>query len=105
MTKFPRFVLNRGLGRRFALAGTGVLLALTLGACGRSHSADTQPLDNSGMSYSSVKQLDSMNVTSAEIQEILAAHNAGFSDDDCVQVVQIFHRRGQPFKSGLLLLL
>lgn len=100
MRKFPRFFLNRDFARLFTIASTGVLLAFALVACARSHSADTQPLDNSGMSYSSVKQLDSMSVSSAEIQEILTAHNAGFSDDDCVQIVQVFHRRGQPFKSG-----
>lgn len=88
------------MARHFVVAATGVLLTFALGACARSHSADTQPLDNSGMAYSAVKQLNSMNVTAAEIQEILAAHNAGFSDDDCTQIVQVFHRRGQPFKTG-----
>jgi hypothetical protein len=77
-----------------------VVLAFAVAGCARSHSADTQSLDNSGISYSAVKQIDAMNVTAPEIQEILTAHNAGLADDDCVQIVQVFHRRGQAFKSG-----
>ncbi len=52
------------------------------------------------MSYSSVKQLEAMNVTAAEIPEILKAYNGGFSDQDCVQIVRVFHSHGQAFKSG-----
>jgi hypothetical protein len=100
VTKIAGFHLRCNVARRLALGAAGVLLVFAVAACGRSHSADTQSLDNSGISYSAVKQIDAMNVTAAEIQEILTTHNAGFSDDDCVQIVQVFHRRGQPFKSG-----
>lgn len=86
--------------RRTALAAIGLLVALALAACGHTHSADTQPLDNSGMSYSVVKQLDAMNVTAPEVSEILQAYNGGFAEDDCVQIIRIFHGRSWEFKGG-----
>jgi hypothetical protein len=85
---------------RVALALTGVLLGLALAACQRARRGDTQPLDNSGMTYDSVKQLDALDVTSAEIAEILKVHEAGFRDDDCVRIVRISRARGQPFNAG-----
>ena len=82
------------------LISAALLVSFTLGACSHTRAADTQPLDNSGMSYTAVKQLNSMDVTKAEIPEILKSYNAGFTDEDCVQIVQLFHGRGQAFKSG-----
>lgn len=69
-------------------------------ACERARGVDTQPLSQAGMSYDSVKQLQNAKVTTAEITDILTMRDAGFSDDDCVQIVQVFHGRGQIFDSG-----
>lgn len=100
MKKLSHFGTDRGT-RRITLAAAALVAAFALGACGsRSHAADTQPLDNSGMSYTAVKELNGMNVTGAEIPEILKAYNAGFTDEDCVRIVQVFHNRGQAFKNG-----
>ena len=52
------------------------------------------------MAYDSVKQLETLNVTNAEVSEILKLHSAGFSDVDCIRVVRIFHGRGQAFNAG-----
>ncbi|MGH9736198.1 MAG: hypothetical protein ACRD8A_16595 [Candidatus Acidiferrales bacterium] len=98
-----RKLVHFGTGNRahrITCAAAALVVAFVLGACAHTHAADTQPLDNSGMSYTAVKQLDSLNVTGAEIPEILKAYSAGFTDEDCVQIVQFFHNRGQPFKGG-----
>ncbi|HEX5424711.1 MAG TPA: hypothetical protein VFW94_14275 [Candidatus Acidoferrales bacterium] len=99
MRRLVHFGTGNG-AHRIAAVAAALLVALMLGACTHTHAADTQPLDSSGMSYTAVKQLDGMNVTRAEIPEILKAYNAGFTDEDCVQIVQLYHGRGQAFKSG-----
>jgi len=57
-------------------------------------------LDNSGMAYDAVQQLQTLNVTSPEIANIMKVYNAGFPEGDCVQIVRIFHGRGQAFNAG-----
>jgi hypothetical protein len=82
------------------MCGISLLATVLLAACHHAPSADTQPLDRSGMAYDSVKQLDALNITNAEVAEILKVHNAGFSDQDCLRLVQTFHSRGQAFNAG-----
>jgi hypothetical protein len=77
-----------------------LLLACGLAGCQGARGVDTQPLNNSGMSYNSVRQLEDLKVTSAEVADILKMHEAGFPDGDCVHVVQEFHNRGQLFGAG-----
>jgi hypothetical protein len=91
--------------RRAALRGellvpSVLLLALALAACHHVPSADTQPLDRSGMAYDTVKQLEALNVTNAEVSEILKMHEAGFSDENCVRMIRVFRTRGQAFHAG-----
>jgi hypothetical protein len=86
--------------RRGILAGTALIAVLALGACRHSASADTQPLDHSGMSYDSVKELRALNVTNPEIAQVLKIYEGGFSDEDSVTIVRIFHSRGQAFTAG-----
>lgn len=52
------------------------------------------------MAYDSVKQLEALNVTNAEVSEILKMHGAGFSDEDCIRLIRIFHGRGQALHAG-----
>jgi hypothetical protein len=87
-------------GDRRVLVATALFLACGLAACRRSAPVDTQALNNSGMAYDSVKQLQDMKVTAAEVAEILKMREAGFPDSDCVQVVQAFHGRGEQFDAG-----
>jgi hypothetical protein len=86
--------------RRGILAGGAIIAVFALAACHHSVSADTQPLDHSGMAYDSVKELKTLNVTNPEIAHILKIYSAGFPDEDCVEIVRIFHSRGQVFTAG-----
>lgn len=85
---------------RQAFASIALFLTCGLAGCQRAHGVDTQPLNNSGMAYDSVRQLAEQKVTSAEVADVLKMHDAGFPDEDCVHVVQVFHSRGQLFGAG-----
>jgi hypothetical protein len=61
---------------------------------------ETAPLDNAGMNYDAIQQLKSLDITAPEVTEIAKARQSGLSDSNCVQLVTIFHGRGQPFDAG-----
>ena len=61
---------------------------------------DTKPLDAAGLNYDSIKKLETLKVTPEEIPEIAKIRSAGFSDDSCVSIVEIYHQRGKPFTAG-----
>jgi hypothetical protein len=61
---------------------------------------DTKPLDNAGMAYSAIKQLQALDITSAELTEVAKARAAGFPDEGCIELVRIYHGRKLPFSVG-----
>lgn len=80
-----------------------VLLApfvLFSAGCHRVLPVDTTPLDSTGMSFDTIKQLQGLKITSNEVPEIAKARHAGFSDDACVEATRMFHSRGQNFDAG-----
>jgi len=52
------------------------------------------------MSYDSVKQLQALNITTAEVGEVATARASGLSDATCVALFKLFHTRGRPFDAG-----
>lgn len=82
------------------VAAAALYLALCVTGCSRARGVDTQPLNNSGMAYDSVRQLDELKLSNTEVTEILKMHEVGFPDEDCVQAVQAFRARGQAFNAG-----
>jgi hypothetical protein len=83
-------------GSLFLLAA----LAVFCGACKHIEPLDTKPLDAAGMNYDSIKTLESLHIAPAEVAEIAKARNGGLTDRDCIQIVQIYHGRGQKFDAG-----
>jgi hypothetical protein len=77
-----------------------VALALAIFGCKRLRSSDTQPLDQAGMGFSSIEQLRSLDVSDAEIAEVVKAHRAGISDTACLELVRLAHGRKRPFADG-----
>jgi hypothetical protein len=69
-------------------------------ACESLKPLDTKPLDNAGMSYSTVKELKTQHITAAEVAEIAKVRQSGLSDEDCVTLLHIFHNRGEAFTAG-----
>jgi hypothetical protein len=95
-------VISRGAPRVFSRASASLCLSLILcvAGCGRMMPLDTKPLDDSGMTYTAIKRLEALNISSAELTELAKARAAGFPDDDCVEIVRIYHDRGRPFTVG-----
>jgi hypothetical protein len=79
-----------------------VIMAMSLAFAGCKHvqPLDTKLLDASGMSYDTIKKLESLQITAPEVTELAKARNAGFSDQSCIDIFQISHGRGEAFASG-----
>lgn len=77
---------------------TAALIIAT--SCKHLQPLDTKPLDAAGVGYASIKKLEALKITSEEIPEISKMRSAGFSDDSCVSIVEMYHQRGKPFAAG-----
>lgn len=93
---FSRAVRRRSSFTRFLVCA--VLLFQV--ACESLTPLDTKPLDNAGISYSTIKELRRLRITAAEVGEIAKVRQSGLSDADCVTLLQIFHVRGEAFTAG-----
>jgi hypothetical protein len=87
-----------GVGRVCAIFS--LLLVLVAAGCQRMVPLDTKPLDSAGMTYAAIKQLQALNITAVELNEIAKARTAGLSDDKCIEMVQLYHERQLPFNAG-----
>jgi hypothetical protein len=85
----PRAAIRLALALTFLLVG-----------CKHLQPLDTKPLDAAGVGYDSIKKLEALDVTHEEIPEIAKMRSAGFPDDGCVTIVQIYHDRHKPFTAG-----
>ena len=88
--------------RVFSCASAILFLSLILAVagCERMMPLDTKPLDNAGMAYSAIKQLQALDITTAELTEVAKARAAGFPDEGCIELVRIYHGRKLPFSVG-----
>jgi len=75
-------------------------LLLSSAGCKHIQPLDTKPLDAAGVGYDSIKKLEALDITAEEVPEIGKMRSAGFSDESCVAIVQIYHQRGKPFAAG-----
>jgi hypothetical protein len=89
---------NQVFRRAFAILFVSLIFAAA--GCERMMPLDTKPLDNAGMAYSAIKQLQAQDITIAELTELVKARSAGFPDDGCVELVRIYHGRKLPFNAG-----
>lgn len=86
--------------KRLSLFCLVAALSLIAAACKHFQPLDTKPLDAAGVGYASIKKLEALKITPEEIPEISKMRSAGFSDDSCVSIVEIYHQRGKPFTAG-----
>jgi hypothetical protein len=86
-------------GRRLAPL-TVLAIAFAFFGCHNVPPLDTSPLDNAGMNYDAVEQLKALHVTAPEVAQIATARQAGFRDEECVQVLRTFRSRDQKFDAG-----
>ena len=76
-----------------------LLLALALLACNSAPQVDTSALDQAGM-FTRVDQLREFDLVQEEVQQLVLARQAGITDEDCVELIRLARRRGQPFSDG-----
>lgn len=74
--------------------------AASFTGCKKLHTADTSVLYQSGMWSDTIQQLRSLDVSDSEVADLMKAHQAGFSDDGCVQLVRLARDRQQMFTDG-----
>ena len=77
-----------------------MLTLFGLAACDAFRLLDTDALDRAGMSYDATKELKSLHISQAEVEEIAKVRRAGLSDSECVTLLRTSHLRGQPFRDG-----
>ena len=83
-----------------ALLSLAAALVFFSAGCKHIQPLDTKPLDAAGVEYNSIKKLEALNITPEEVAEVSKMRSAGFSDDSCVSIIQIYHQRGKPFAAG-----
>lgn len=85
---------------RFTHALAVIAFASLVGGCKHIQPLDTKPLDAAGLTYSSIKQLETEKISAPEVLEIAKARQGGLTDAGCVQALQIYHARGKAFDEG-----
>ena len=90
--------------RRIAPHGRALLAIIVVASvifgCKHVTPLDTTALDNSGMNFTTVQALRSLDVTNAEVKQIAEARQSGLSDDDCVTLVRLARSRNAQFENG-----
>jgi len=76
------------------------VLAAAAGGCKKVHKTDTTPLDGVGLGYSSIQDLRGLNITDAEVAELVKVKHVGISDEGCVKLIRIARGRDKPFADG-----
>lgn len=89
----------RHSGKFLGRAGLAFLFVLTAG-CARWHTADTSPLDKSGMDYEAISTVRSLNVNEDEVAGLVKAKAAGIPDDAIIAMIRMARDKGKLFDFG-----
>lgn len=77
-----------------------LLCAALTAAASCKRSADTKPLDEAGIGYSTIQNLQKLQVTEDEVTQIVKARSAGLSDYACLELLKLARARGAQFADG-----
>jgi hypothetical protein len=77
-----------------------LLLLPVLAGCKSHPLTDYRALDKAGMWSSGLEELKKLNVSDAEVGQLVLMKNAGVSDDMCVALVSAAHEHQHPFASA-----
>src|SRR5262249_4985380 len=86
--------------RRPSRSSVFLFAAALLAGCKSHPFTDYRPLDKAGMWSTSMEDLKKLNVSNAEIAQLVSLKNAGVSDDMCISLVQTAHDHQHPFASA-----
>jgi len=96
-----RGVLQRGHSAWQPAAFAVLLAALAaIGGCQQKPQTETTPLDQAGMWFSNVQELRAFNLTQEEVSGLVEARQAGFSDENCVELVRLARQKHESFTDG-----
>jgi hypothetical protein len=82
---------------RALLLGVSLLLA---SGCQKHPLTDYRPLDQAGMFSGSIEQLKALNISEAEIAQMVKLKQGGVSDDTCVALLSAAHAKQRLFNSA-----
>jgi hypothetical protein len=77
-----------------------LLLIVALGGCRKAQKPEEDPLYQAGMWSDTIQELRGLQVSDSEVMEIVKAHEAGLSDEDCVAMVKLSRSRNKMFADG-----
>src|SRR5438132_8386065 len=86
--------------RKSSSLASFVLFPALLAGCNSHALTYYRTLDKAGMWSSSLEDLKKLNVSDAEVAQLVALKNSGVSDDMCVALVSAAHVHKHPFTSG-----
>ncbi len=77
-----------------------VAAALCPAGCQKFHHTDTQALYQVGFWSDTVQKLRDLNVSDSEVTELVKLRNAGYSEEACLEFVQLARAQKQMFTGG-----
>jgi len=80
--------------------GLVLAVAVSRGGCDKKQQTDTTPLDQAGMWFSNVQELRPFNLTQEEVAGLVEARQAGFSDENCIELVRMARQKHESFTDG-----
>jgi hypothetical protein len=85
---------------RFPAAAALLATLLVFAGCKSAPKVDDSQLEQAGMYFNNIAQLRALDLRQEEIGQLAQARQAGLTDEDCVALIQLARRHGQPFKEG-----
>jgi hypothetical protein len=85
------------------MKSTGVILGISVllaSGCHQHPLMDYRPLDQAGMGSGTIEQLKPLNISDAEVQQLVSLKHASVSDDTCVVLISMAHSHHHLFTSS-----
>ena len=73
---------------------------IVVSGCQRLKPVDTTVFDRMGMGFSAIQALRGLHLDNNEVNQVVTAKQAGFSDDGCVALVRLARGRNEKFQTG-----
>jgi hypothetical protein len=83
-----------------AILACALATAIVCGGCKRLQPAEPAPIDQATIPFSNADQLRPLNPTQYEVLQLAEVKQAGLSDSDCLELIQLARKTGQPFSDG-----
>jgi hypothetical protein len=85
---------------RAAILAGALAAAAVCGGCKRAQPVEDAPIDQATIPFSNADQLRPLNPTQYEVLQLAEVKQAGLTDADCLELIQLARKTGQPFSDG-----